>query len=403
MYRSIPLRMGLYILMLYDQLYRQSRRGLLPNVFPLLLYSGRKKWTIPLNLRDFVAGNIPARFIPNFEYYPILIKNIPYDTIERLDNLVAAVASMEQQDDEEGIRQALEKVFDFIRREYILEVRTFIVWLIRMFRVYHQVHGTLQGSCGEESGEATNRNQVISAGPHHARGKLRVQSARQGQKEASMLVQEIMTKNVLTTTAGTSVTDALSLMREKNVRRLPVLDKSGKLVGIVSDKDLLYASPSPATSLSVFEINGLLSKIFVSHVMSAKVLTIAEDLPVEDAARIMADKKIGGLPVMKGGKLIGIVTETDLFRALLQLFGGRRSGVRVTIRTPGTKGTFAKVTGIVSAAGGDIVGLGVVEAQGVPGDLWNVTLKVQDLTRKAVSAAFAKAGLEVVDIRETKE
>lgn len=218
-----------------------------------------------------------------------------------------------------------------------------------------------------------------------------------------MLVQEIMTKNVLTTTAGTSVTDALSLMREKNVRRLPVLDKSGKLVGIVSDKDLLYASPSPATSLSVFEINGLLSKIFVSHVMSAKVLTIAEDLPVEDAARIMADKKIGGLPVMKGGKLIGIVTETDLFRALLQLFGGRRSGVRVTIRTPGTKGTFAKVTGIVSAAGGDIVGLGVVEAQGVPGDLWNVTLKVQDLTRKAVSAAFAKAGLEVVDIRETKE
>jgi acetoin utilization protein AcuB len=218
-----------------------------------------------------------------------------------------------------------------------------------------------------------------------------------------MLVQELMTKNPLTTTPETPVQDALVLMREKNVRRLPVLDKTGKLVGIVSDKDLLYASPSPATSLSVFEINALLSKITIAHVMTKKVVTISEDLPVEDAARIMADKKIGGLPVIKSSKLVGIVTETDLFRALLQLLGGRRSGVRVTVQVPGAKGTFAKITGIVSAAGGDIVGLGVSEALGVPGDHWNMTLKVQDLTKKAVSAAFSKAGVEVVDIRENKD
>ncbi|HOX11439.1 MAG TPA: CBS domain-containing protein [Spirochaetia bacterium] len=218
-----------------------------------------------------------------------------------------------------------------------------------------------------------------------------------------MLVQELMTKNPLTTTPDTSVPDALALMRQKKVRRLPVLDKTGKLVGIVSDQDLLYASPSPATSLSVFEINSLIAKITVAHVMTKKVVTITEDLPVEEAARIMADKKIGGLPVMKGTKLAGIVTETDLFRALLQLLGGRRSGVRVTVQIPGAKGTFAKISGIVSAAGGDIVGLGVTEAQGVPGDFWHMTLKVQDLTKKAVSAAFAKAGVEVVDIRETKE
>lgn len=218
-----------------------------------------------------------------------------------------------------------------------------------------------------------------------------------------MLVQELMTKNPLTTTPDTSVPDALALMRQKKVRRLPVLDKTGKLVGIVSDQDLLYASPSPATSLSVFEINSLIAKITVAHVMTKKVVTITEDLPVEEAARIMADKKIGGLPVMKGTKLAGIVTETDLFRALLQLLGGRRSGVRVTVQIPGAKGTFAKISGIVSAAGGDIVGLGVTEAQGVPGDFWHMTLKVQDLTKKAVSAAFAKAGVEVVDIRETKD
>lgn len=218
-----------------------------------------------------------------------------------------------------------------------------------------------------------------------------------------MLVQELMTKNPLTTSPEMSVPDALALMRQKKVRRLPVLDKTGKLVGIVSDQDLLYASPSPATSLSVFEINSLIAKITVAHVMTKKVVTITEDLPVEEAARIMADKKIGGLPVMKGPKLAGIVTETDIFRALLQLLGGRRSGVRVTVQIPGAKGTFAKISGIVSAAGGDIVGLGVTEAQGVPGDFWHMTLKVQDLTKKAVSAAFSKAGVEVVDIRETKD
>ncbi|HAE22860.1 MAG TPA: hypothetical protein DCG47_11125 [Spirochaetaceae bacterium] len=218
-----------------------------------------------------------------------------------------------------------------------------------------------------------------------------------------MLVHELMTKNPLTTSADTPVSDALSLMRQKKVRRLPVLDKAGKLVGIVSDQDLLYASPSPATSLSVFEINTLMAKITVAHVMTKKVLTITEDLPVEEAGRIMADRKIGGLPVMKGGKLVGIVTETDLFRALLQLLGGRRSGVRVTVQIPGAKGTFTKITGIISAAGGDIVGLGVSEAQGIPGDYWHMTLKVQDLSKKAVSAAFSKAGIEVVDIRETKE
>jgi acetoin utilization protein AcuB len=218
-----------------------------------------------------------------------------------------------------------------------------------------------------------------------------------------MLVHELMTKNPLTTSPETSISDALSLMRQKKVRRLPVLDKAGKLAGIVSDQDLLYASPSPATSLSVFEINSLIARITVAHVMTKKVVTITEDLPVEEAGRIMADRKIGGLPVIKGGKLVGIVTETDLFRALLQLLGGRRSGVRVTVQIPGAKGTFTKITGIISAAGGDIVGLGVSEAQGVPGDYWHMTLKVQDLTKKAVSAAFSKAGIEVVDIRETKD
>lgn len=218
-----------------------------------------------------------------------------------------------------------------------------------------------------------------------------------------MLVQDLMTKNPVIISPEKSVPDALSFMREKKVRRLPVIDKAGKLVGIVSDQDLLYASPSPVTSLSVFEINSLIAKITVANVMTRKVVTITADMPVEDAARIMADRKIGGVPVMNKDKLIGIVTETDLFRALLQLLGGRRSGVRVSVRIPGAKGSFAKIAGIVTAAGGDIVGLGVNEAMDVPGSFWNMTLKIQDLSKKDVSAAFAKAGIEVLDVRESKD
>ncbi|HSV56732.1 MAG TPA: CBS domain-containing protein [Magnetospirillaceae bacterium] len=216
-----------------------------------------------------------------------------------------------------------------------------------------------------------------------------------------MLVQELMSRNPHTTIPDASVPDALAYMREKKVGRLPVLDKADRLVGIVSEEDLLYASPSPATSLSIFEINSLFSKIKVSYVMTKEVVTVPEDLPVEDAARIMADRRIGGLPVLRGTQLVGIVTETDLFRVLLTLLGGRRPGVRVTLRVPGVKGTMARISGIVSAAGGDIVGLGISENLGMSGGYWSMTLKIQDLSRKAVLDVFAGADVEVVDVRES--
>ena len=101
-------------------------------------------------------------------------------------------------------------------------------------------------------------------------------------------------------------------MKRAHIRRTPIV-KDGKLVGIVSDKDVLNASPSPASSLSVWEMNYLLSKIKVKDVMTKVVLTVTEDTPIEEAARIMADNKIGGLPVMRAGQGAGIITETDLF------------------------------------------------------------------------------------------
>ncbi|MCL4803628.1 MAG: CBS domain-containing protein [Anaerolineae bacterium] len=215
-----------------------------------------------------------------------------------------------------------------------------------------------------------------------------------------MLVRELMTPNPVTVRPDTPVPDALRLMRERKVRRLPVVDAHGRLVGIVSDKDLLYASPSPATTLAVWEIPDLLGKLKIEKVMSRDVITVAEKTPLEEAARIMADRKIGGLPVMQGPDLVGIITETDLFKALLELFGGRRSGVRVTVTVPVEKGVLSKITTAIFQAGGDIVGLGMKGILGSYGDTAEVVLKVQGVERDALVAALRPVVKEVVDVRE---
>jgi acetoin utilization protein AcuB len=145
-----------------------------------------------------------------------------------------------------------------------------------------------------------------------------------------MLVRELMTRDPVTIPTETTVPEALRIMHEGNFRTLPVLDVHGQLAGIVSDKDLLYASPSPATSLSIWEIKDLLSKVRVAEVIQRNVQTAAEDMPVEEAARMMADSKIGSLVVMRDKAIVGIITKTDLFKAFLAMLGGRRSGIRVT-------------------------------------------------------------------------
>jgi acetoin utilization protein AcuB len=214
-----------------------------------------------------------------------------------------------------------------------------------------------------------------------------------------MLVRERMSKNPVTTTPDTSVTDALRLMREKKVRRLPVMDAHGKLVGIVADQDLLYATPSPVSSLSVWEMNYLLAKLKVEEVMTRQVITVVEDTPVEDAARIMVDNKIGGLPVMRDGQLAGIVTETDLFKVFLELLGARQPGVRVTALIPGVKGTLAKITNAIFGAGGNI--LGFSQSRDATGTRWQVTVKVEDVAKDKLVEVLRPVVQEIVDVRES--
>jgi len=213
-----------------------------------------------------------------------------------------------------------------------------------------------------------------------------------------MLVHERMSKNPYTIQADTPVEEALKRMREVHIRRFPVLDKSGQLVGIVAEKDLLYASPSPATSLSIYEMHYLLSKLTVGQVMVKNVITVAEDTPVEEAARIMADHKIGSLPVVRDGHLVGIITETDLFKLFLELLGARKKGIRITMLVPDVKGELAKITTAIAKLGGNIIALGTFLGEDPTNQL--VTVKVNDVPKDTLVATLKPLVLEIIDARE---
>jgi acetoin utilization protein AcuB len=213
-----------------------------------------------------------------------------------------------------------------------------------------------------------------------------------------MLVGEVMTRNPVTIREDEGIDEGLHLMRERRVRRLPVLDASGKMVGIVSDKDLLHAAPSPATSLSVHELHYLLAKLKIKQVMASPVITVTADTPVEEAARIMADNKIGGLPVVDAhGGLVGIITETDIFKILLSLLGARTPGARVTMAVKEGKGVLARLTGAISDAGGNIVSLATYTG---PADGERmITVKVDAVEPDALKKALSGLDVRVVDFR----
>jgi acetoin utilization protein AcuB len=213
-----------------------------------------------------------------------------------------------------------------------------------------------------------------------------------------MLVKERMTRLPIVATPDLPVPEALHLMRQEHIRRMPVVDKSGRLVGIVSDRDLLLASPSPATSLSAWEITYLLGKITVHDVMTKKVITVTEDTPLEDAARIMADSKIGGLPVVRDGALVGIITETDLFKLFLELLGARERGVRVTMLVPNVPGEMAKMTRAVTDCGGNIIA--VAGFTGTDPSNRRVLVKANGVSREALVGALTPVVTEIEDVRE---
>ena len=211
-----------------------------------------------------------------------------------------------------------------------------------------------------------------------------------------MLVGERMSKPVITISPDMPIAEAMNMMKVEKVRRFPVV-KEGKLLGVVSDKDLLNASPSPVSTLSIWEMNYLLNKITVSEVMVKNVLSVTEDTPIEQAARIMADNKIGGLPVMRDGGVVGMITETDLFKMFLELLGAREMGIRVTVLVVEKQGELAKLTKAISEAGGDFIAFGMFTGLDTTNRM--VTFKVTGITLENLKKAITPIVKEIVDIR----
>lgn len=213
-----------------------------------------------------------------------------------------------------------------------------------------------------------------------------------------MLVGERMSHPVISVQPDVSIQDALYRMKAENIRRLPVIDRRGVLIGIVTERELLHASPSDATSLSVWEVTYLLSRIKVEDIMVKNVITVTEDTPIEEAARIMTDHKVGALPVMRGERVVGIITETDIFKIFTELLGAREPGTRVTVMAPNERGQLAKIAKIIYDAGGDLVAMGVF--MGENSAERELTFKQRGADMEKLMAELKPLIISLIDVRE---
>jgi acetoin utilization protein AcuB len=214
-----------------------------------------------------------------------------------------------------------------------------------------------------------------------------------------MLVRDYMSQPPIVISPKTPISEALKMMRDGSIRRLPVIDSAGRLIGIVSDKDLLHAEPSPATSLSIWEITYLLGRITVEQVMTRNVLTVGPSTPLEEAAQIMVDRKIGGLPVVEADQVLGVITETDIFRVFAILLGANEPGTGVTAIAIDRPGLLADLTGATARVGGDIVAIVTYPADG--GSKTSVFLKVKGVSMEQLTAAISPLVERIDEVRET--
>jgi acetoin utilization protein AcuB len=208
-----------------------------------------------------------------------------------------------------------------------------------------------------------------------------------------MRIKDVMTKNPFTVDSETLVLDAQKIMQENNIRRLPVVDK-GKLVGIVTQHDLLRAAPSPATSLSIYELNYLLSKMKVKELMTKNPVTVSPDTPFEEALRLGQEKKIGSFPVMDKGKLVGITTESDIVRVLSRILGLREEGSKITIEGIGGKlGDLKKIISIIDQH--KTIILSMMSLPRPEKNDWMIMLRIKTKKSGPIVTDLKKAGLKV--------
>lgn len=215
-----------------------------------------------------------------------------------------------------------------------------------------------------------------------------------------MFVQSFMTRDPVTIHPDLSLSEAQGLLKREKIHRLPVVDRTGHLVGILSEKDILGVLPSPASTLDRYEISGLLAGIKVEKIMHRPVITVTPDTPVEEAARLMADNNIGGLPVVKDASVLtGIITESDLFRLFVDMCGARTPGLRLTVRLAQSEGVLARLADALAARSANIIA--ICSAPGSDPTNLLVTLKLDGITEPDLRSCLESLVLELVDLRHS--
>ncbi len=209
-----------------------------------------------------------------------------------------------------------------------------------------------------------------------------------------MYVKSRMTANPYTLSPDATLEDALNLMHNKSIRRIPVV-KNDKLVGIVTERALLEFSPSPATSLSVYETSYLLSKTKISEIMTKDVITVSPDNLVEEAAVKMRVNDVGGIPVLDKGKVVGIITETDIFDAFIELMGSRDVGSRIAIEVEDAPGILADIATVIKGYGVNITHLAVYRSESSRS---SVVIRVNTVNTDAMVQSLESNGYRIISV-----
>ncbi|GAA3856804.1 CBS and ACT domain-containing protein [Tessaracoccus defluvii] len=211
-----------------------------------------------------------------------------------------------------------------------------------------------------------------------------------------MFVKQRMTANPFTVTPDVSIPDALAVMEEHGVRHLPVVD-AGAVVGVISRNDIAAASPSKATTLSAQEATYLISKLRVAKVMSRPAVVISPDALLEEAATVLRDGKIEMLPVVADGALVGVITESDILDAFIDILGFRDVGIRLTIEAPDEPGMLSLMTGITAAHQANIQHLAVHRGNL---DTSVVVVGLNTPNTQAIEADLEAAGMRILARRD---
>lgn len=209
-----------------------------------------------------------------------------------------------------------------------------------------------------------------------------------------MFVADRMTKNPITVPSTATIADAARLMKKNHFHRMLVVD-NGKLVGYFSDRGIMRVSPSPATTLSRFEVRELLDKLTVKEIMHRKVITVREDATIEEAALIMYNNKVGGLPVVSDvGAVVGIITATDILKTFVNFMGLESGRTRFTLELENKIGTIAEISKILADSGVNIDSM--ITCRKPSSDKYDLVFRIDSAHSAGIKEKLERAGYKII-------